>query len=167
MGFKVGALDSPHARPTTPITTVNSTVITCPNCGKRNRVAPRADGVPRCASCHRHLPWVVDADDESFEEEVAASVPVLVDLWAPWCGPCKWIAPVVERAAADHAGELKVVRVDIDRAPATAQRFDVSGIPTLLMVRDGAEVGRLSGAPATPALEQWIADQLRTAGSAV
>lgn len=106
---------------------------------------------------------MVDADDESFEEEVAASVPVLVDLWAPWCGPCKWIAPMVERAAADHAGELKVVRVDIDRAPATARRFDVSGIPTLLMIRDRTEVGRLTGAPAKPALEQWIADQLRTA----
>jgi thioredoxin 2 len=109
---------------------------------------------------------VVDADDESFEAEITASVPVLVDLWAPWCGPCKWIAPVVEQAAAEHAGALKVVRVDIDRAPATAQRFDVSGIPTLLMVRDRAEVGRLSGAPAKPALEQWIADQLRTTARA-
>jgi thioredoxin 2 len=140
---------------------VTSTVITCPNCGTRNRVAPRADGVPRCASCHRHLPWAVDADAESFEDEIAASVPVLVDLWAPWCAPCKWIAPVVEAAAADHAGELKVVRVDIDRAPAIPQRFDVTGIPTLVVLRDGNEVGRLSGAPEKPALEQWIADQLR------
>jgi thioredoxin 2 len=109
---------------------------------------------------------VVDADDESFEEEITASVPVLVDLWAPWCGPCKWIAPVVEQAATEHGGELKVVRVDIDRAPATAQRFDVSGIPTLLMLRDGAETDRLSGAPPRPALEQWIADQLRKTRSA-
>jgi thioredoxin 2 len=122
--------------------------------------------VPRCASCHRHLPWTVDAYDESFEDEIMASVPVLVDLWAPWCGPCKWIAPVVDKAAADHAGELKVVRVDIDRAPAIAQRFDVTGIPTLLLLRDGTATDRLSGAPAKPALEQWITDQLRTTGRA-
>jgi len=145
---------------------VSSTVITCPNCRKSNRVAPRADGVPRCASCHRHLPWIVDADDESFEDEVAASVPVLVDLWAPWCGPCKWIAPVVAKAASDYAGQLKAVRVDVDLAPATAQRFDVTGIPTLVVLHDRTETGRLTGAPAKAALEQWIADQLREASRA-
>jgi thioredoxin 2 len=73
---------------------------------------------------------------------------------------------VVEKAAADHAGELKVVRVDIDRAPATAQRFDVTGIPTLLVLRDGTEIDRLSGAPPKPTLEQWIDGQLRTTGRA-
>ena len=154
-------MDWPDARPTTPTTAVSSTVITCPNCRKRNRVAPRPEGVPRCASCHRHLPWIVDADDESFEDDVTASVPVLVDLWAPWCGPCKWIAPVVEQAAADHAGQLKVVRVDVDRAPATAQRFDVTGIPMLVVLLDRTETGRLAGAPTKPALEQWIDEQLR------
>jgi thioredoxin 2 len=108
----------------------------------------------------------VDADDGSFEDEIMASVPVLVDLWAPWCGPCKWIAPVVQKAAADHAGELKVVRVDIDRAPAIAQRYDVTGIPTLLLIRDGSVIDRLSGAPPKPTLEQWIAGQLGTTGKA-
>ena len=66
-----------------------ASIVTCPNCGKRNRVAPQADGVPRCANCHQLLPWVVEADPAAFDAEVTASVPVLVDLWAAWCMPCK------------------------------------------------------------------------------
>jgi thioredoxin 2 len=139
---------------------LNATIITCPNCGKRNRVAPRPEGTPRCANCQHDLPWIVDADESSFDAEVAASVPVLVDLWAPWCGPCKWVAPVVERAAADHVGAIKVVRVDIDQAPAIARRFDVVGIPTLVLLRQGSEVERLAGAPAKAALQAWISGQL-------
>ena len=138
-------------------------LITCPNCGKHNRVGPRPEGVPRCGSCHRHLPWVVDADDASFEDEITASVPVIVDLWAPWCGPCKWVAPVLEEAARTYAGQLKVVRVDVDRAPGIAARFEVSGIPLLIFMRDREEVARLPGAPAKDALERWIADQVREA----
>jgi thioredoxin 2 len=142
---------------------VNEAIVTCPHCGKRNRLRASAEGTPRCAVCHHALPWLVDADDSSFEAEISASVPVLVDLWAPWCGPCKWVAPVVEQAATDHAGALKVVRVDVDQAPGVARRFEVVGIPTLAMMRDGAEVDRLSGAPAKPALLAWIASQLEAA----
>jgi thioredoxin 2 len=106
------------------------------------------------------LPWIVDADDDSFDEEVEASVPVVVDFWAPWCGPCKWVAPTVDQLAEERAGKLKVVRVDVDAAPATANRYGIQSIPTLMTVRDGKEVDRLTGAAAKPQLDAWLDRQL-------
>ena len=67
-----------------------STIIACPNCGKKNRVRPSPSGVPRCSVCRTLLPWIVDAAPDSFDEEIKASVPVVVDFWAPWCGPVAW-----------------------------------------------------------------------------
>jgi thioredoxin 2 len=136
--------------------TIQMALITCPNCGKRNRVASSGDGVPRCGHCHEPLPWTVDATAESFEAELSASVPALVDFWAPWCGPCKFVAPVVEELGRRHIGRLKVVRLDIDQAPDLAARHQVRGIPTLALFRDGREIDRISGAPSRPQLEEWV-----------
>jgi thioredoxin 2 len=119
-------------------------------------VAPASDGVPRCGNCHELLTWLVDADDESFEAELQSSLPVLIDLWAPWCGPCKWVSPAIEEAATTHTGELKVVKVNVDEAPRTAARFEVRGIPTLVVLRDGQEVDRIAGAPSRADLMAWI-----------
>jgi thioredoxin 2 len=119
-------------------------------------VAPASDGVPRCGNCHELLTWLVDADDESFEAELQSSLPVLIDLWAPWCGPCKWVSPAIEEAATTHRGELKVVKVNVDEAPRTAARFEVRGIPTLVVLRDGQEVDRIAGAPSRSDLMAWI-----------
>src|SRR5918992_3012825 len=110
-------------------------VVTCAHCGKRNRLQPRDDGVPRCANCHNLLPWLVDADQGSFDAELKASVPVVVDFWAPWCGPCRWIGPLVEQAARNHAGKLKVIRLNVDQAPLVGDRYEVLGIPTLMVLR--------------------------------
>jgi thioredoxin 2 len=112
--------------------------------------------VPRCGACHNLLPWLVEANADSFEAELQASVPVLVDLWAPWCAPCKPIAAAVEQLAKAHAGQLKVVKLDIDSAPDIAARYDVRGIPALLLVRDGNEVDRHVGAASARQLEPWL-----------
>ena len=132
-------------------------IVTCSNCGKCNRVPAAATGVARCAACHTALPWLTAASDGDFEQVVtAAGLPVLVDLWAPWCGPCRVVAPGVERAAQELAGRLKVAKVNVDEAPRVAERFGVRGIPTLLVLRQGREVARQVGAVPPPALVGWV-----------
>jgi thioredoxin 2 len=139
-------------------------LIRCPHCGRRNRVPAVASGTPRCGNCHRPLPWIVDAGDDDFASVAeAASVPVLVDLWAPWCGPCRMVSPALEQIAADRAGELKLVKVNVDTAPALQQRFGVQSIPTLLLLRDGQLAARQVGAPPAPQLRAWLEQALHTA----
>ena len=128
-------------------------VLACPSCGARNRVQPIAHGTPRCARCKTMLPWLVDADVASFEAEALASVPVVVDLWAPWCGPCRMIAPVLEDLATRHAGRLKVIKVNVDEEPTLGARFDARSIPLLVVLRDGREIDRIVGALPPAALE--------------
>jgi thioredoxin 2 len=140
--------------------------IKCPNCGRRNRLRPAAEGVPRCAVCGALLPWIVDADSDSFDAEIVASVPVLIDFWAPWCGPCRMVSPVVERFAAAESGRIKVVKVNIDAAPEIAARYDVQGIPLLVLVRDGQEVDRLVGAAPEGHLRGWLEPHLPARESA-
>jgi thioredoxin 2 len=135
-------------------------IITCPSCGARNRVGPIASGIPRCPKCKTELPWLVDADDQSFPAETTASVPVVVDFWAAWCGPCRMISPVLEDLAGRHAGRLKVVKVDVDANPTLAARFGAQSIPLLVVIRDGREVDRIVGALRRAALEQRLAPVL-------
>jgi thioredoxin 2 len=131
-------------------------IVACANCGKRNRLPAAARGVARCAACHTALPWLTSAGDGDFEEVVtAASLPVLLDLWAPWCGPCRVVEPGVQQAAEKLAGRLKAVKVNVDEAPGVAERFGVRGIPTLLVLRQGREVARQVGAVPPPALVRW------------
>ncbi len=122
------------------------TIITCLNCGTKNRVRPRAEGIPRCSVCHAALPWIVETDAGGFDEEIVASVPVLVDFWAPWCGPCRMVSPVVEQIGREYAGRLKVVKLNIDEAPDIATRYAIQGIPQLVVIKDGQEADRLVGA---------------------
>jgi thioredoxin 2 len=135
-------------------------IISCPNCGARNRVRPIPSGFPRCPKCRSELPWVVDADAETFTAETAATVPVVVDFWAAWCGPCRMIAPVLEDLARRHAGHLKVVKVDVDANRGLAARFGAQSIPLLVVIRDGREVDRIVGALPRAALEQRLGSVL-------
>ena len=132
------------------------TTISCPTCNARNRVGPIARGIPRCPRCKSTLPWVIDADSDTFVAETTASVPVVVDFWAAWCGPCRMISPVLEDLAERHAGHLKVVKVDVDANPGLATKFGAQSIPLLVVIRDGKEVDRVVGALPRVALEQRL-----------
>jgi thioredoxin 2 len=137
-----------------------ASTVTCPSCGTRNRIRSQPEGIPRCAVCHHALPWVVDADAETFDAEIVASVPVVVDFWAEWCGPCRMVSPLLERLARDYAGRMKLVKLDVDGAPDIAARYAVQGIPLLVVLRDGREVDRLVGAAPEPRLRQWLEPHL-------
>jgi thioredoxin 2 len=136
------------------------TVIVCPNCGTKNRVRPTPSGVPRCSVCHTLLPWIVEATQASFDEEITSSVPVLVDFWAPWCGPCRMVSPLVERIGRDNAGRLKVVKLNTDEAPEISVRYEVQGIPLLVLIKDRAEVDRMVGAVPFERLREWVEPHL-------
>lgn len=107
------------------------------------------------------MPDVTDATFQTAVIERSATVPVVVDLWAPWCGPCRVLSPLVARAAERHAGHLKVVTVNVDEAPGISRRFGVQGIPTLLVLREGQAVARQVGALSEEALEAWLGRAMR------
>jgi thioredoxin 2 len=137
-------------------------LVTCPSCERRNRVPAAASGVPHCGSCHDPLPWIADASDDTFAEIAeAAAVPVVVDLWAPWCGPCRMVSPALEKLAADLAGRIKLVKVNVDNSPKLQQRFGVQAIPTLMVLRDGQVIARQAGAPPPAALRAWVDEAIK------
>ena len=132
-------------------------VVRCPECGRRNRVPAPAPGVPHCGTCHAALPWLVEAGDATFDlVAVQSPLPVLVDLWAPWCGPCRMVSPAVERLSVERAGRLKVVKVNVDVAPQTAARYEAMSIPTLLVLSDGRVRDRIVGALPEPVLRDRV-----------
>ncbi|MFY9614232.1 MAG: thioredoxin [Candidatus Dormiibacterota bacterium] len=131
-------------------------IVVCANCGTKNRVRATGSGAPFCGKCGKPLPWLVHADDGSFDAVVDAKLPVLVDFWAPWCGPCRMVTPVVEKLAVEKAGQLKVVEVNTDDTPILSRRFDIKGIPLLVVMKDGKEAQRVTGALPEPRLRQWL-----------
>ena len=136
---------------------MSAITVRCTNCGKTNRVPAAAQGRPRCGNCQTPLPWIAEAGDTDFAAVAEqASLPVLVDLWATWCGPCRMVSPALERVATELAGRIKLVKVDIDRSPALAQRFEVQAVPTLLVLDHGRTIARQAGAAPAPALRQWV-----------
>ncbi len=144
--------------------TTATTIVRCQDCGTKNRVPADRKGVAQCGKCHGPLPWIADADDATFAQVVdAASIPVLVDLWAPWCGPCRMVSPALEQLALAYRGRVKLVKVNVDGSPELSRRFAVQGIPTLLLLSGGEVIARQTGAAPEPALRAWLDDALTRA----
>jgi thioredoxin 2 len=141
-------------------------LIRCPSCGATNRVSQEAKEkiagglAPVCGRCKTPLSSdnrPVSVTDATFAEEVERSpVPVLLDLWAPWCGPCRMIAPVLESLASEWAGRVRIAKLNVDENPATASRFNARSIPLLVVIKDGREVDRIIGVQPREEIERRL-----------
>lgn len=137
-------------------------VVPCSNSGQRNRVIYERLGAPfRCSKCHQSLtlPRVpVDIRTETAFNALTSrsALPVLVDFWAPWCGPCKMAAPEFAKAAADADGKFLVAKLNTEELPSVAGRFRITAIPTMVVFRSGAEVARQQGAMGAPAIRRFV-----------
>ena len=144
-----------------PMNDTTSTHVACPHCGATNRVpAARLGEDPVCGRCGQALldGQPVELSDANFDKVVGASdLPVVVDFWAPWCGPCRQMAPQFEQAAGSLKGKALLVKVNSDDSPRTASRFGIRSIPTLVKLQAGREVKRQSGALPASAIVAFAA----------
>ena len=138
----------------------NAVIAACPHCHTLVRVPEeRLQEHPKCPRCKAQILTgePVALDSASFAAHVErATLPVLVDFWAPWCGPCRMMAPVLDRAAAQRATGLRVAKVNTDEQPQLAGRFGIRSIPTLILFREGRELARQSGALDGSSLARWL-----------
>ena len=141
-------------------------LITCPKCGRRNRMKYEGLGkVFRCGQCKSELRPLGDPvdvhSDLVFDALISRSaLPVLVDFWAPWCGPCKMVAPEIRKVATEAAGQVLVAKVNTEELPSLARRFRVTAIPTMSIFRNGIEVAHQAGAMAAPAIRKFLEQDL-------
>ncbi len=143
-------------------------IVRCSGCGTKNRIpARRLNESPRCGKCRaplnvsgaRGIP--VHVTDQSFNREVISHQgPVLVDCWAPWCGPCKMMAPVLDQLAAEYRGRAKIAKLNVDENPAIASRYGIQSIPTMLIFKNGTQIDKVIGALPRDEIERHLAAAL-------
>jgi thioredoxin 2 len=137
--------------------------LTCPHCGTTNRVpGERLDESPKCGKCKQPLftGHPVELDAQSFDRHVAGDLPVVVDFWAPWCGPCRTMAPHFERAAGELEPHVRLAKLNTEAEQGIAARFGIRSIPTTIAFRNGKEIARQSGAMDSATLVRWIRSQV-------
>jgi thioredoxin 2 len=147
---------------------MESIIVKCGTCGTKNRISKdRLNDKPVCGKCGERLPSIpkydhpVDITDQSFENEITQHPgTVLLDCWAPWCGPCKAIAPVLEQLAKEYAGKVKIAKLNVDENPQTASRFGIRSIPTMMLFKNGEMVNTLVGALPKPEIEKHLASAM-------
>ncbi|MBB4132296.1 MULTISPECIES: thioredoxin TrxC [unclassified Xanthomonas] len=145
--------------------TIAPLLVACPSCTAMNRIArARLRDAPNCGSCHRPLflgaPVALSTAD--FDKHaVRSELPLVVDFWAPWCGPCLTMAPQFAAAAPLLEPQVRLAKVDTDLHPALGTRFGIRSIPTLLVIRGGNEIGRHSGAVSSTQIVSWVGSVLR------
>jgi thioredoxin 2 len=141
-------------------------IVSCPSCGQRNRLGfGKLASVTRCGKCQAALGApgepIETPSAEAFAAAIAASdLPVVVDFWAPWCGPCRMVAPELARVAASNRGRYLILKVNTDAIPELGDRFRIRSIPTMAVFSGGREVGRTSGARPAPEIEAFIRSTL-------
>ena len=141
-------------------------LVVCSKCGGVNRLPPGRDaGEAKCGKCGTRLfsGHPQDVDAEIFDRQIArSSVPVVVDVWAPWCGPCKMMAPAYEAAANELEPLVRLIKLNSDNEQAVAARLGIRSIPTMILFHGGREIARASGAMTASQIVRWVRDRLPT-----